>query len=243
MQQNHDPYATYTEAAVLPYDGEIELALEWAKRYFKYTYADLLPADLGCEVVEIGCGIGRYVQAMAELGYTKVRGIDLSAQQVYFARDRLGLANVEQADGATWLSGRPSSFDCVLALDVLEHLQLEDLIELGRSIRAALRSGGIAIFQVPNGLSPMNQIVFGDLTHVRAFSPRSMNQFFVYAGMEAVAFLEIPPAPLSLKTRVQRALWFAFTKPILRTAMMLIQGRTWGGAIYTPNFIAVCKKR
>ena len=51
----------------------------------------LLPPDRNAKIVDEACSYGRYLKALRDLGYTDTLGIDLSAEQVAFARDRLGL--------------------------------------------------------------------------------------------------------------------------------------------------------
>ena len=51
----------------------------------------LLPPDRNAKIVDEACSYGRYLKALRDLGYTDTLGIDLSAEQVAFARDRLRL--------------------------------------------------------------------------------------------------------------------------------------------------------
>lgn len=109
-------------------------------------------------------------------GFTNVKGIDLSAEQVRLARER-GLA-VEVANAVTYLETTPETFDAILALDFVEHFSKAELLSLMPLIYSRLNPGGLLILQTPNGqgLFP-NQIIYGDFTHLTIFSPPLYGSF------------------------------------------------------------------
>lgn len=232
-------YDRYTSTSVLTPDTDPESALNWSEGYFKTHYADLLPTDKDAKILEVGCGYGRYLHTLAGMGYSDCYGIDLSTEQIAYAKEKLHLNNVEQGDALAWLSERAGSYDCILALDILEHLPTDDLLAMGEYIRAALKPGGVAIFQVPNAMSPMNPVIYGDLTHVRAFTPQSMRQLMLHVDLQPVAYNEIPPYVRGFKSALQRMVWSGLVRPLLRVFVTAMHGRVMGGGIYSSNFIAV----
>lgn len=217
-------------------------ALAWAKGAFKSQFSALLPQKRDARILEIGCGGGANLSALHEMGYRNCHGIDLSREQVEYARNVLRIDNVEQAELGEWLEQRREAFDCILALDVLEHLEVEQLLKAGRAIRAALRSGGTFIAQVPNGVAPINPYLFGDLTHVRVFTPQSMRQFFLLVGLSPVAFREQAPHVHGIRSAVRRMLWACVFKPMICAMMRVMQGKPIHGDIYTLNFVAVARR-
>ncbi len=102
-------------------------------------------------VLEIGCGIGRFVEALAPQ-VKQIVGLDISSGMLEEARRRCaGLPNVHLVKG----NGRDfgfadRSFDLVLAIDTFPYLVAsgEDVIERNmREAHRVLRSGGtLAIF-------------------------------------------------------------------------------------------------
>jgi ubiquinone/menaquinone biosynthesis C-methylase UbiE len=83
------------------------------------------------DILDIGCGIGRFEQALSGLS-RRIVGIDISRQMLTLARNRCaGLNNVEFRLGSGLdLSGQPdNSFDCVLAVDSFPYLVLAGLAE------------------------------------------------------------------------------------------------------------------
>lgn len=116
--------------------GEIVVALRgWG----------LIEADR--RVLEIGCGIGRFVRALAP-EVSQVTGIDISAEMVAAARARCaGLANVrlEVGSGRDLAPCGEGAVDLVLAADVFPYLVQAGGDLAGRHVaeaRRVLRPGG-----------------------------------------------------------------------------------------------------
>lgn len=237
MKNNKKLYERYTSTSSLASEVDEVKVLMWSMGYFRATYTKLLPSDKNAKILEVGCGYGRYLKALSEIGYTNCYGIDLSSEQVAYAKTVLQLTNVEQADALEWLSGKDGMFDCILGLDILEHFPTNDLLKLGEKMFKALKPGGTAIFQVPNGMSPINPFVYGDLTHVRAFTPQSMQQFLLHVGLVPSGYFEIPP-----DGNLRRVLW-GMIKPCIGFLVRIIHGKIMGGHIYTSNFITLAKRK
>ena len=101
----------------------------------------------GRAVLEIGCGIGRFVAALApEIGH--VTGIDISRKMVELARRRCaGLANVRlrRCSGRDLAPFRADAFDLVLAADSFPYLVQAGMALAERHVHEAarvLRPGG-----------------------------------------------------------------------------------------------------
>lgn len=233
-------YERYLSTALGPYRTMQEWAVT-SERYFRATVAKCLPRQRTAKILDLACGPGRYLQAMKNLGYTDVFGVDVSDEQVQYAQQQLGMANVAQADMFTWLEEHPTRYDCILALDILEHLATGDLMRLGNLLAKALKPGGRVIVQVPSGTSPMNPVVYGDLTHVRAFTPQSMRQLLLHVGLVPVKVREIPPVVHNVRSALRWGLWVVI-KPLIRFVAMVVHGSAAGGAVYTSNFLCVAEK-
>lgn len=105
------------------------------------------------KVLDIGCGDGGLLKTLSpKSDYT---GIDISPTQLaYFKsvlpqrqKQRLGKISLTLGDAKN-LPFQASSFDLVLACDVLEHI-LEPQTTLGE-IKRVLKPGGFALFSIPN---------------------------------------------------------------------------------------------
>ena len=234
-------YRRYTSTAALPDGSDARALLAWSRTYFAAHVRPLLPVDHGAAIAEVGCGWGRYLAALADSGYTRCEGVDVSEEQVTYARDVLRLANVTCGDAVAWLAGRHEQLDCILALDVLEHLDNDALVALMDGARAALRPGGVVIVHAPNALAPLSPLRYADLTHVRAFTVASLSQLFRAAGLVPRLFRETAPHGRGTAATIRRALWHTALRPLVKTWMLVANGDAMGG-IYTANLIAVAER-
>jgi len=95
-----------------------------------------LPAD--ARIVDLGCGEGILVEELREQGRNAV-GVDLNYESEAVLKDDITGTQLDAG-----------SFDVVLCLDVLEHLQFEDQIKAIAEISRLLRPGGQLIATIPN---------------------------------------------------------------------------------------------
>ncbi|MFQ5827701.1 MAG: class I SAM-dependent methyltransferase [Candidatus Methylomirabilia bacterium] len=95
-------------------------------------------------ILEVGCGAGLFLRLLADAGYG-VEGVDISGEDVAYARDRLGLKVVRSTLEDLALSG--ARYDAVHLFYVLEHvLNPSDTV---RQVFAVLKPGGWMAFGVP----------------------------------------------------------------------------------------------
>lgn len=94
------------------------------------------PLD-GSRILDVGSGKGRFSRAFRERG-AAVIGIDLSLAMLAEGR---GLDRVRGS--ARRLPFSAGSFDCVVAVEVLEHLAVAAIEEAIREFRRVLRPGGL----------------------------------------------------------------------------------------------------
>jgi 2-polyprenyl-3-methyl-5-hydroxy-6-metoxy-1,4-benzoquinol methylase len=78
---------------------------------------------------------------MHAAGYRNARGIDVSEEQVARAHER-GVEGFELADLRDHLSLARDTYDIILALDVFEHFEPEEVLALLDLIAGALKPGG-----------------------------------------------------------------------------------------------------
>jgi 2-polyprenyl-3-methyl-5-hydroxy-6-metoxy-1,4-benzoquinol methylase len=237
-----NPYNNYLTTSSLTKENDPQTIINWNNSYFKYQYLKLLPSDKNCRILDLGCGYGKNIIALKHLGYNNVVGVDFSEDQVLFAKTNLGLKNVLHSEALEWLEGNGALFDCILAIDILEHLDTDTLLNFGKSINKNLKRGGHLIIQVPNGRSPLNHIPSGDITHLRAFTPQSINQFFLLSSLSPCGFYEAAPHIHGFLSLIRRIIWSLCIKPALSFISMVMNGPVFFGNIFTANIISVAKK-
>ncbi|HMB34702.1 MAG TPA: class I SAM-dependent methyltransferase [Methylomirabilota bacterium] len=95
-------------------------------------------------VLEAGCGSGLFLRHLRKEGYT-VEGVETSAADVAYARQRLGLTVFEGSLESLRL--QPGRYDAVILVYVLEHIP-DPAATLAR-IRTLLKPGGWAVLGLP----------------------------------------------------------------------------------------------
>nr|MBA2601069.1 methyltransferase domain-containing protein [Actinomycetota bacterium] len=109
----------------------------------------------GARVLEAGCGSGRVLAFLRELGCRAV-GLDFAVEALSEARRRLGAPPMVAGD-VTRLPFRDGSFDCVVSLGVVEHFEEGPRSAL-QEHRRVMGNGGLLLLSVPR-LSPLKRWV------------------------------------------------------------------------------------
>jgi cytosine/adenosine deaminase-related metal-dependent hydrolase/SAM-dependent methyltransferase len=100
----------------------------------------LLPPLVDLDVLDLGCGTGRWLKALQGAGARSLLGLDSSPEMLVLAQSKLaGVANLVCADCGS-VSLEASSADVILANFVLSYV--EDVVRLVGAASRALRPGG-----------------------------------------------------------------------------------------------------
>ena len=147
----------------------------------------LPPRIPGGTALEVGCGSGRFLIQLAELGW-QAQGIDPSVNTIEALRKRTTLPlQVGTIESTRFSSG---SFDLIAALMVLEHLH--DPLEDARKLYDWLRPGGHLTGSVPNCASWEFRHFEADWyalqvpTHLVHFTPATLRHLLEDAGFSKV---------------------------------------------------------
>lgn len=117
---------------------------------FRRTLGPWLPGPKDSHIVDIACGEGYFLTFLRKAGYTNLYGIDLSDENVALCR-QAGLGFVSKTNAlalADFEAG--AEFDCIFALDILEHLPKARAVEFMESLYARLAPGGTLVIRTPN---------------------------------------------------------------------------------------------
>ncbi|WP_263785005.1 class I SAM-dependent methyltransferase [Salinibacter grassmerensis] len=180
-----------------------------------------VPKDKSCRVIDIGCGYGIYLKELKERGYEKIKGVDVSSEQVEAAKKN-GLKNIQRKQALSFLEEeKDESVDVVLMIDIIEHMNKEKTFSVMDEVCRVLRKGGKCIIHVPNaqGIFGM-RVRYGDLTHERAFSPKSIRQLLRTTGFTNVSVFEDKPVVHGIPSLGRRMLWEVMT-PVLKLLLLV----------------------
>jgi SAM-dependent methyltransferase len=210
--------------------------------YLKRLVRKFFPADRQSSILDLGCGDGGLLRVAQDSGYQRLRGVDLSLEQVRIARAR-GLSHIDQAEIIPFLlQQEPGMFDLVVTFDVIEHLTKKELMTVIGEVHRILKKGGRWIIHVPNGQSPFfGRIRYGDFTHELAFTQRSLASVLRVGGFSAIESFEDQPIPHGLVSLVRFILW-KILRNLLRLYIIIESGERGGDLVFSQNFLAIAEK-
>jgi 2-polyprenyl-3-methyl-5-hydroxy-6-metoxy-1,4-benzoquinol methylase len=205
-------------------------------RYIKAVILPLLPRSTDAQIADLACGGGDLLAILKAVGYTRLAGVDISMEQTERCHAR-GLSFVIKGDARDFLVNRVGEFDCLVAMDLFEHLELTQAIELARAVARSLRPGGQLVIQTCNAISPFfGSVRYADLTHVTAYTPQSLRQLLRAAGFRSVDVHPVAPVGRSARGLVRRAAWELISR-LVRLYLLAETGQR--GHIVSRNVIAV----
>lgn len=142
------------------------------KRYNNFIKDIESVSDDSLKSLDIGCGVGYACQLLQDKGY-EPHGIDISESALIQAKENLPKGTFKLAKESGDIDYEDNYFDVIICLGVLEHItNPEDVVKEAYRV---LKPGGIAIFSVPNSLSPY--FYFGNTTGQILEIPQSLTRW------------------------------------------------------------------
>lgn len=210
---------------------------------YEREFLPLLPTDRAARILDAGCGRGELISFLKRRGYTNASGVDRSPESVRVARAN----GLDVSEGALeeHLAAHPGAYDCVVAVDVLEHLFKNEVLDFLDAANKALKPGGSVLVQTVNAGSPFyGRMLHIDFTHETAFTRHSLHQIFGAAGFSDEEFRELPPVGTGLRAAGRRLLWRLFR---LKMSLFLHvengSGIVNNDHLFTQMFLAKARKR
>jgi len=189
-------------------------------------------------LLDLGCGDGALLREAAQRGLGSGVGVDRSPEQV--ARARAAGSDVHEVDAVAFLAREPGAWDVITCVDLLEHLEHDDVLALARAVAAGLRPGGEWIVQVPNAVSPFfGNHAYGDFTHRTVYTHRSLEQIARTVGLDPVSAHPVAPPPGGVARTLRRIVW-AGVSGLLKLALAAETGRLRGHLV-TQNLVFVAR--
>ncbi len=195
----------------------------------------------GARVLDLGCGLGELMYLAAGSGCKNPLGINLSQEEID-AAEPLVQGRFECADILDYLSRTEEEFDWIGALNILEHLDKDTLLEVLTQAAKHLSPGGVLVAMVPNAISPFGNLTrHWDFTHEWAFTPNNFRQLAPLAGFsQQIEFRECSPVPHGLVSGIRWLLWQGIRLAV-RTYFMIETADSKGG-VYTMDMMVRLRK-
>ena len=234
----YDNYASVMQDAGKVFDAA--KATRWGGAY-RYYLRDWPPVSKEAAIADLACGGGRLLYFFKENGYTNLQGVDLSPSQVRIARQVE--PKVQEGSLFEFLKSNPATFDLITALDIIEHLNKDEVLEFLDACHGALKPGGRVVLQTPNAETPWGSALrYADFTHQVSFTPDCLSRLLSLCGFSKSSAREMGPVPsgYSLLSTVRFSLWCS-----LRMALRMwnrIETGTSGSGVFTRVFIISATK-
>jgi 2-polyprenyl-3-methyl-5-hydroxy-6-metoxy-1,4-benzoquinol methylase len=161
---------------------------------FRRVLGPWLPQSKEARILDVGCGEGWLLLFLREAGYSRLSGFDLSAENVSICH-QLGL-NFVRRFNLTQLADfeKETLYDCILVVDVLEHIPKNSAAGFLFQARGRLARGGVLLVQTPNMGSVFGLFHrYNDLSHEFGLTEKSARDLFAVAGF-APNGVDIRPA-------------------------------------------------
>ena len=196
----------------------------------------------GQVVLDLGSGTGELCRCTAEAGAASVTGVNLSAEEIEFARTKCGASFVQSEIEAYLRTAPEASVDRVYALNILEHLGKDQLVGVLEGAHRVLKPGGTLVVMVPNATSPFGGMTrYWDFTYEIAFTPSSVRQLARLVGFKNdVEFRECGPIPYGVVSGARYLLWQAIRLGIWFRLMVELASSK--GGIYTADMMLRMRK-
>ncbi|OQY70217.1 MAG: hypothetical protein B6D44_16250 [Ignavibacteriales bacterium UTCHB2] len=219
------------------YSIEKEIKNEW--KYLDYKIFPLIKNfPKNASILEVGCGRGALLEYLRAKKFVNVLGVDISKEQIELAKSKN--LNAIESDVLSFLKNSDSKYDIIFAIDIIEHFDKKELIELFNALYNKLNENGVVIIQTPNGQAMLpGRIIYGDLTHLTIFTPGSLTQILRVANFKEFTFYEKGPVMKNIKGIIRTFLW-TFLKFMYNILLLIECGRT--EKILSQNFICKAKK-
>mgnify|MGYP001219787509 CR=1 FL=1 len=162
--------------------------------YYNAEILPNLPSDTNAKILDAGSGLGHLLRFLHENRYINIYGVEIDKNLHNLSTlytKKYGLT-IYLNDLNKFLENQFETYDMVLAIDIIEHFDLNEAVFTVKNIYNSLKKNGKALFRTPNMAN-----IFGvysrymDLTHRNGFTEFSLAQLLREAGF-AASHLHIP---------------------------------------------------
>lgn len=186
-------------------------------QYYKNLYENYLPKDKSSRILEIGCGLGKFLYFLKQLDYNNIEGIDVSEELVEIAKKNSGIIVHHIVDINNFLNTKEGYYDLIVMFDVIEHIEKNKVIDTLLRVNKSLTNNGIFLISTENMASPIGRLQhYLDFTHEYNYTEITLQQVLEISGFKNIFIWGmkelIPKDPKGIIIYFLRKIWFIFIK-------------------------------
>lgn len=170
-----------------------------SRNEIKERQKQYLPYFESCKnVVDLGCGRGEFLELLKENG-VGVTGVDFYDEYVDYCQEA-GLTAVCD-DAIHYLYECKEMLDGIFVGQVVEHLTVNQIVDLCNLSYERLEKGGVAIFETPNptSLATYTHAFYLDPSHTKPVHPLTMQYFLKKAGFTQIEILYTDSSKINIQ--------------------------------------------
>jgi len=155
--------------------------------YYTKNYRPHLPPQKTAMILELGCGMGHFLNFLKKEGYQNYEGVDICEENILFCAERNITST--QADIFCFLEESVKFYDAIVMNDVLEHFDKREVLQFLGLAYKKLSPHGRLILKVPNGANPIlaGSSRYIDFTHELLFTEESLSQVLRISGFKNIS--------------------------------------------------------
>ncbi len=141
----------------------------WHRQKFQRVIA-ALPEGENLSILDIGCFAGTFLSMLPREPFSRQLGVDILPRQIRWANETYGsewreFREIRTLDG---LSDLDEQFDRITLIEVLEHLDANDIRRVLDQVSRLLKPGGYFILTTPNYAStwPILEVILNRISDV-----------------------------------------------------------------------------
>lgn len=205
------------------------LPLALLKRFFPVI--GFLDIPRGASVLDIGAGSGLYSHILRQRLGCQCRELEPFLENLYGAQEHVIKKDITQMP-------LDACYDVILLLDVVEHLQDEDLGGLFESLKVILHDNGSIYIKVPNSSSLAGlESAFGDVTHLQHLNVISLVSLVENSGFSVLRTRGVGP-----NFHPRRMLLRALSLPFEGLLLAHLKAQGCSGVLVKPSIVIEIKK-
>jgi ubiquinone/menaquinone biosynthesis C-methylase UbiE len=156
---------------------------KWSR--YKYILADCISLSSPGKILDIGCGLGFFVECAKNYGI-ECTGIDGSSYAITEAKSRIFDLNIAVVDLKNKIPFSENSFSTIVMNQVTEHLEDDTFKKVLLESYRLLKDGGALIIYAPSINSKEARL---EHTHVNLLTPSVMEQAVKVSGFSKISHL------------------------------------------------------